>query len=61
MELSAKTFKEQPTHITGSKVTSLEHEAWNDTVKGGALITITLLPSAQRAKIFCSLGDYVII
>lgn len=61
MGLSAKTLKEQPTHITGSKVTSLEHEAWNDTMKGGALIPITLLPGAQSAKVFCSLRDYVII
>ena len=37
--------------VAGSDVSALAHEVGNDAVEGGALVSVTLLPGAQRAEI----------
>jgi len=38
--------------ILGSKVTSLAHELWNDTVERAAFIAETLFACAQSSEVF---------
>ena len=45
--------------IMACEVTTLVHESWNNSVKGGTLITKSFLPSAQSTKVFCHLWNFV--
>ncbi|EPQ10739.1 hypothetical protein D623_10022347 [Myotis brandtii] len=41
------------------EVTSLAHKSRNNSVKAGALITKSFLPSAQSTEVFCRLWNFV--
>ena len=41
------------------EVTTLAHESWNNSVKGGTLIAKSFLSSAQSSKVFCCLWNFV--
>ena len=41
------------------KVTTLAHESWNNSVKGGTLIAKSFLSSDQSMKVFCCLSNFV--
>lgn len=45
--------------IMACKVTTLAHESWNNSVKGGTLIAKSFLSSAQSSKVFCCLWNFV--
>ena len=45
--------------IVAGEVTTLAHEARNNSVKAGAFITKSFFPSAQSTKVFCRLWDFV--
>lgn len=45
--------------IMACEVTTLAHESWNNSVKGGTLIAKSFLPSAQSTKVFCCLWNFV--
>ena len=41
------------------KLSTLAHESWNNSVKGGTLIVKSFLSSAQSLKVFCCLWNFV--
>ena len=41
------------------EVATLAHESWNNSVKAGAFITTSFLPSAQSMRVFCCLWNFV--
>ena len=45
--------------IMACEVTTLAHESWNNSVKGGTLIAKSFLSSAQSSKVFCCLWNFV--
>jgi hypothetical protein len=45
--------------ITACEVTTLAHESWDNSVKGGTLIAKSFLFSAQSMKVFCCLWNFV--
>ena len=45
--------------IMACEVTTLAHESWNNSVKGGTLIAKSFLFSAQRKKVFCCLWNFI--
>ena len=45
--------------IMACKVTTLAHESWNNSVKGGTLIAKSFLSSAQSSKVSCCLWNFV--
>lgn len=40
---------------TVSALVYLAHESWDDPVEAGALVTKTLLPSAQSTEVLCKI------
>jgi len=48
------------THIATGEVTTLKHELRDDTVEFGALVSKTLLASAESTEILSCLGDDVV-
>lgn len=51
--------EQKETYITTSEVTSLKHEVGDDTVKAGALITVTLLACAEGTEVLGRLGNNI--
>ena len=45
--------------VMACEVTTLAHESWNHSVKGGTLIAKSFLSSAQSTKVFCCLWNFV--
>jgi len=45
--------------VVVGEVTALAHEAWDDTMEGGALEAKALLSGAKSTEVLCGLGDYV--
>ena len=45
--------------IVAWAVTTLAPQSWNNSVKAGAFITTSFLPSAQSMKVFCHVWDFV--
>ena len=45
--------------IMACEVTTLAHESWSTSVKGGTLIAKSFLSSAQSMKVFCCLSNFV--
>lgn len=45
--------------IVVSKITTLAHEVWNDTVENASLVAKTFLSGAQSTEIFSCLGDNI--
>ena len=45
--------------IVAGEVTTLAHEARNNSVKAGTFISKSLFPSAQSMKVFCCLWNFV--
>ena len=45
--------------VVAWEATTLAHKSWNNSMKAGAFITKSFLPSAQRRKVFCCLWNFV--
>jgi hypothetical protein len=45
--------------VVVGEVATLAHEVGDDTVEGGALVSVSLLAGAQGAEVLGSLGHYV--
>ena len=45
--------------VVACEVTTLAHKTWKNSVKAGAFITKSFLPSAQSMKAFCCLWNFV--
>lgn len=49
------------TYVTAGEVTTLKHEVRDDSVEGRALVTETLLASAESSEVLGGLGDDVVV
>jgi hypothetical protein len=49
------------THIASCKITTLHHEAWNDSMERAALVSEAMLACAKLAKVLGGFRDYVIV
>lgn len=47
--------------VTGSEVTTLQHEIWDHTVERGAGVAEALFTSTQSSEVFSSLWDNVVV
>ena len=45
--------------IMSCEVTTLAHKSWNNPVKAGNFVTISVLPSAQSMKVLCCFWNFV--
>lgn len=50
----------ESTHVSTGEVTTLKHEAGDDTVEGGGLVTEALLSSAEGTEVLSGLWDFVV-
>jgi hypothetical protein len=48
-------------YIASSEVTALEHELWDDTVEGRALVSKTLLTGAESSEVLSGLGNNIVV
>jgi len=47
--------------ITTGEVATLQHELWDDSVEGRALVAEALLASAESTEVLGSLGNYIVV
>ena len=53
--------KERITYVATGEVTTLEHEIGDDTVEGGALVTLALRQLAKLTEVLSGLGDVFLV